>query len=138
MGFKINWWNNFHSLWTTPCNLGSLIFWLFQPETKPFSFSSLFRTCHMQWYEYYVDGLNIFEVSLTKNNKFNKCISKKVFHQVLCPFAPRGIEDKQVAVTLLELWPKMVKMANFWGCWSNWKRPCSKSYENLLIVVSDN
>ena len=63
---------------------------------------------------------------------------KKVLNQILCLVALRRVEDKQVAIKLLELWPNMVKMINRWECLRKWKRSSSKSYEIILTAVNDD
>ena len=63
---------------------------------------------------------------------------KKALNPILCLVALRRVEDKQVAVKLLELWPSIVKMINHWECLPKWKRSSSKSYEILLTAVNDD
>ena len=48
------------------------------------------------------------------------------------------VKNKQVAIRLLSLWPNIVKMVNNWASLRRWKRPSSKSYEDLLTAVNDN
>ena len=70
--------------------------------------------------------------------QYSRKKKKKVFNPILCLVALRRVEDKQVAVKLLELWPNIVKMINRWECLPKWKRSSSKSYEILLTAVNDD
>ena len=70
--------------------------------------------------------------------QFESLFQKKVLHPVLCRVTFRWVEDKQVAIRLLKLCPNIVKMVNHWESLPKWKRPSSKSYENLLTAVNDN
>ena len=47
------------------------------------------------------------------------------------------MEDKKVADRLLEIWPNIVKIVDFWQSLPKSKRPSSKSFENVLKAVKD-
>ena len=53
-------------------------------------------------------------------------------------FCFRWVEDKPVSERLLELWPSIVKMVNYWEGLPKSKRPSSKSYVNVFSAVNDN
>ena len=60
-------------------------------------------------------------------------VANEIFYSMLffsfC--ATRWIEDKDVAVRALKLWPNIVKMVNHWESLCKSKRPNNKSYETL-------
>ena len=63
---------------------------------------------------------------------------KKALNPILCLVALRRVEDKQVAVKLLELWPNIVKMINHWECLPNGKDhppKVTKSFSPLSMMT---
>ena len=54
------------------------------------------------------------------------------------PFvATRWVEDKQVGERLIELWPNILKIFDFWVGLAQSKRPKSNSYKNVLVHITD-
>ena len=51
--------------------------------------------------------------------------------------ATRWVENKRVALRLIEIWPHVVKMVNFWKSLAKSKQPQGKSWENVSVAVDD-
>ena len=49
----------------------------------------------------------------------------------------RWVEDEKVAKRLIEIWPNLIKLYEFWDSLSKSKRPKSKSYENVKVGIND-
>ena len=49
----------------------------------------------------------------------------------------RWVEDKPVADRLIQIWPQMISIINFWNTLPRSKQPSSKSYLNVKISCAD-
>ena len=47
------------------------------------------------------------------------------------------MEDKAVAEKLIEIWPNLIKVFDFWNGLPKSRRPSSKSFENTKIGIED-
>ena len=58
---------------------------------------------------------------------YNVCFKIKE----VIPFFCRWVEDKPVADRLIQIWPQIISIINFWNSLPRSKQPSSKSYLNL-------
>ena len=52
-------------------------------------------------------------------------------------FATRRVENKLVAEAMIEVWPNLIKLINFWTSIPNSKPPTCKNYGNVCDAVKD-
>ena len=80
-------------------------------------------------------SFNILHDSPARLDDYESVTKSSTFVLLFC--AVRGIEDVAVADRLIEVWPNIKQIMNFWEKLSKSKQPFNKSYGTLKIAVLD-
>ena len=84
-------------------------------------------------YQISMDGL---AVNIKFLNEFKLKQEENAFHSKI-DRATRWVENKLVAEYMIEVWPNLIKLINFWTSVPKSKQPTCKSYENVCDAVQD-
>ena len=75
------------------------------------------------------DGFQILHHSPARREDFESITGSTKYPLYFC--ATRWVENKLVTDRMVEVWPHLIKIVNFWDSLQKSKQPSCKSYENI-------